>query len=140
MEDSVPGCVLRAASIDFHVDDFLAATSLHPCDVYRKDEPKGQTGKLYDKSGITIVVSEASGDEFAQQVQDASAFLEHNRDEINRLQSYVGNEEMVLDFGIWSKEVFVQSHYLPPELLRLAGESGVGIELSIYLRQEKPAS
>lgn len=136
----MPGCVFRVASIDFNVDEFLATTSLHPCDVYRKGEPKVKSGKLHDKSGITVVVSEASGDEFAQQIQDAIVFLENNKAEINRLQNYVKSAEMGLDFGIWSKEIFVQSYYLPPKLLQLAGDIGIGIELSIYLGEEKSLS
>jgi hypothetical protein len=133
----MPGCVLRVASDDFNVDDFLKTTSLHPCNVYRKSEPKGQTGKLSDKTGITIVVSEASGGELALQVEDAIAFLEQNRDEIKRLRSYVASEEIVLDFGIWREEVIGQYNYLPPKLLRLAGELEMGIELSIYQRDEE---
>ena len=136
MEDRMPGCVLRVASADFQVDDFLKTSTLHPCNVYRRAEPRGQTGKLNNKTGMTVIVSEANGDELAQQVQDAAAFLEQNRGEINRLRSYVGNEGITLDFGIWSKEVLGQYNYLPPRLLRLAGELEVGIELSIYHRDE----
>jgi hypothetical protein len=136
MEDRMPGCVLRVASADFQVDAFLRTSTLHPCDVYRRGEPRGQTGKFNDKTGMTVVVSDDSGDELARQVQDAVAFLEHNRDEIDRLHSYVESEGIILDFGIWSKDVFMQYNYLPPRLLRLAGELEVGIELSIYHRDE----
>jgi hypothetical protein len=136
----MPGCVFRVAGINFNIDDFLATTSLHPCDIYHKGAPRGQTGKLYDKSGITVVVSEASGGELNQQIQDAIVFLENNKDELNRLQSYIEEAEMVLDFGIWSKEIFVQSHYLPPKLLQLAGDTGIGIELSIYPGEKKSSS
>lgn len=128
----MPGCVLRAASTDFKVDDFLSTSTFHPCNVYRRGELKGQTGKTRDETGMTLIVSEADGNELGKQVQDAIKFLEHNKDEIRRLQIYLGGQEMVLDFGIWSKEVFGQYSYFPARLLWLAGELGVGIELSVY--------
>jgi hypothetical protein len=133
----MPGCVLRVASTDFKLDDFLSTSTLHPYNIYRRGEAKGGTGKLNDKTGMTVIISDADGDELGKQVQDAMVVLDRNRDEIRRLQSYVGSEEMVLDFGVWSKDVFVQYNYFPPLLLRLAGELGVGIELSIYQKDEE---
>ena len=131
----MPGCVLRAASIDFAVDEFLKTSTLLPCDVYRKGEPRGRNGKLYDKSGITVVVSEATGDELTRQIKDAIQFLEQNRVEITNLRNLVGSDGIALDFSIWNKEVFGQHCYFPPLLLRLAGELGLGIELSIYQKE-----
>ncbi len=129
----MPGCVLRAASIDFAVEEFLKTSTLQPCDVYRKGEPRGRSGKLYEESGITVVVSETSGDELSLQIQDAIEFLEQNRTEIINLRHFVGSGGITLDFGIYHKEVFfVQNYYFPSSLLRLAGELGLGIELSIY--------
>lgn len=126
------GCVLRVSSETFRVDDFLAASSLQPCDVYRRGELKTHKGKLYDRSGFTVVISEADGDDLPGQIRDAVAFLEQNEEEVARLGNTVGTENIVLDFGIWRKPVFTQYSYFPAQLLSLAGRLGVGIELSIY--------
>jgi hypothetical protein len=37
-----------------------------------------------------------------------------------------------LDFAVESSDAAIDSKYLPPELLRRAGELGLGIELSFY--------
>ena len=128
----MPGCVLRAASADFRVDDFLQTTSLVPCDVYHKGEPRGLGGRLRERSGLTILVSDADGNNLRQQVRDAIEFLERNRAEVSRLQSYIAPKEAILDFGVWKTDNFGQFCYLPPALLRLAGSLGLGIEVSIY--------
>jgi hypothetical protein len=52
--------------------------------------------------------------------------------EIARLLRVEGVDGVDLDFGVNRKNGFLQSSRLPPELLRLAGEVGVGVEVSIY--------
>ena len=127
----MPGCVLRAAGVDFDVDKFAESSSFSPCEVYRKGEPKGSRGKLREKSGLNVVVSEASGDDLRQQIDDALKFLEKNKTEIESLLSYA--EESSLDFGVWQRCEFARYYRFPPELLRLAGSLGLSVELSVYV-------
>jgi hypothetical protein len=127
----MPGCVLRAAGVDFDVDKFVESSSLSPCEVYYKGESRRRQGKLYEKSGFNIVVSAASGDDLQQQIDDALRFLEQNQAEVKRLLSYA--EEASLDFGVWQRGEFGHYYNFPPELLRLAGGLGLCIELSVYV-------
>jgi hypothetical protein len=59
--------------------------------------------------------------------------LDH-ADEVRRLRKFPGVEAVTLDFGIWRRDVVVQCDHFSEELVRLAGELGVGLELSAYSR------
>jgi hypothetical protein len=129
-ERKVPGCVLRAAGVRIDVDKFTESSVLSPCEIYRKGEPKGRRGRLHEKSGLNVVVSEASGDDLQQQIEDALKFLDRHGAEVERLLSHA--EEASLDFGIWQRGEFAHYCHFPPELLRLVGSLGLGIEISVY--------
>jgi hypothetical protein len=55
-----------------------------------------------------------------------------NADAVRTAVRFPGVEHATLDFAVESKDVAIDSNYLPPDLLRCAGELGVGIELSVY--------
>lgn len=128
--------VLRAYGRDFDVDAFLAGCSLQPCSVRRRGEPRcpksDPDGRVNEKSGINIGVSDADCNEFPRQVEETIAFLRNNAAEIRRLVTWPNVGEVSLDFGIERRDVYVQCDYLPAELIRRAGELGLGIELSYY--------
>jgi hypothetical protein len=131
----MPGCVLRATGDCFEPQGFLDDSSLVPCNIFRKGERKAQN-RSWSSSGFTVVVSEASGDDLAQQIQDAIEFLRMHKTEVARLMRFEGLEGVDLDFGVNRKNDFLQSSRLPPELLTLAGALGVGVEVSIYGEDE----
>ena len=127
----MPGCVLRAIGGGFQVERFLEESSLLPCNVFRKGERKSDN-RLWETSGLTVLVSDSSGDEFALQIKDAIEFLRANRDELSRLRGFDGLEEMALDFGVNRNNGFLQSNFFPAELIALACDLEMGIELSVY--------
>lgn len=127
----MPGCVLRASGDRFLPHEFLARSSFKACNVFLLGEPRG-SASVWQTSGFTVEVSAASGEELEQQVADAIVFLQQYQTELNRLADMEELEELRLDFGVNRKSVFVQSNYLPPELLLLAGSLKIGIEISIY--------
>lgn len=127
----MPGCVLRASGDYFEPQRFLGDSAFVPCNVFRKGERKAQN-RSWTSSGFTVVVSEASGDDLAQQIQDAIEFLRMQKEEVARLMRFEGVDTVHLDFGVNRKNGFLQSSHLPPELLTLAGTLGVGVEISIY--------
>ncbi len=127
----MPGCVLRASGDRFLPHEFLARSSFNACNVFLIGEPRG-SASVWSTSGFTVEVSAASGEELEKQIADAIVFLRQYRAELNRLADVDGLEDVRLDFGVNRKSVFVQTSYLPPELLLLAGELKVGIEISIY--------
>ena len=128
--------VLRASGEDFDPEGFVATSPFQPSHVYRKGEPmfpaSQPEGRRNDRSGLNLVVSEADFDEFPRQVREAAAFLHDHRSELARLRDFRGVDDLTLDFGIARRDVVVQNDYFPPELLRIAGELGMGIELSQY--------
>ncbi len=130
-------CVLRAFGSDFDPDEFLKGSPLSPSKVWRKGEPRVSIGRsrsrVQDTSGMNVTVSDANVGDFQEQVRDAIGFLHSNKGELARLVAFPGIEEIVLDFAAsWGKDVVTQTDYLPPELIRLAGELGLGIEISHY--------
>jgi len=127
----MPGCVLRVLGDAFQSERFLAGSSFTPCNVFRKGEPKAKE-RVWETSGMAIPVSDASGDNFVEQVQDSIRFLKINANELARLRNHTGLEAMSLDFGVNRKDGFLQSSFFPPELISLAASLGIGIELSIY--------
>jgi hypothetical protein len=131
----MPGCVLRASGDFFDPKLFLNDSALAPGNVFQKGERKAQD-RSWTTSGFTVVVSEASGDDLAEQIQDAIEFLRVHNEEVVRLRRFEGLDGVDLDFGVNRKNGFLQSSYLPPELVTLAGALGVGIEISIYGEDE----
>ncbi len=129
------GCVLRATGDNFQVTKFLETSTFAPCNVFHKGERKAKN-HIWKRSGITVIISEASGDDLARQVQDAIEFVRENQKELSRLRGFDGLEDMELDFGVYRKDGFLQSSVFPAELIALAGNWGIGIELSIYGEDE----
>lgn len=123
------GCVLRAGGDNFQPETFLDGSSLQPCNVFHKGATKSAS-RTWDTSGITVVVSEA--DSFQRQVTDAIEFLKSNGMELQKLLGSVGLEKLSLDFGVDRKNGFLQSHLFPAELVSLAAEYSMALEVSIY--------
>jgi hypothetical protein len=128
--------VLRATGYEFDVDSFVKGCTLTVCAVWRRGEAKrpksNPSGPRCTKSGLSISASDADFHEFPRQVSECIAFLHQETEQLRRLTEWPGVEEAALDFGILRRDVFVQCDYFPSELVRLAGELGLGIELTQY--------
>ncbi|WP_406699433.1 hypothetical protein V5E97_11235 [Singulisphaera sp. Ch08] len=128
--------VLRADGTLFDPEQFIAESNLEACKLYRKDEPlfpkSKPEGKKHSTSGITFIASNADFHDFCGQIEEATSFLEINWNELSRLRDFPGIESVTLDFGIAQRDVMVQCDFLPPSLIRLAGELGLGIEITQY--------
>ena len=128
----MPGCVLRISGESFDVDRFLSTSGLQPYRIYHRGKPTGRRlGEHQDVSGFCVQVSDVDGD-VRGEVSDAIAFLCRWEGELGRLAQESTVTDRRLDFGYHHRDVFVQSEYFPPELLRLSGAHGIGIELSLY--------
>ena len=135
--------VLRAYGEDFDVDALLAGCTLPICAVKRRGEPvfpvSQPTGRRHQRSGVHVTASDADFGEFPRQVAEATAFLRAEVEQVRRLCKWPGVEAVDLDFGIERRDVAVQCDHLPPELVRLAGSLGLGIELSQYWTADEAA-
>lgn len=127
----MPNCVFHATGENFAVDGFLAVVQAKPYQVFRRGESFGKKGRIREHSGFSLDVSD-SDDELSQDVEDAIQFLKKNHALLSKLADWPGVTDRRLDFGCYCKGWFLQSEYLPPELLKLAGELNIGIELSLY--------
>lgn len=135
----MPGAVLHVTGDGFDPDDVLPSLSLRPYRVWRRGEPLAATGprsaRVYESGGFCCDVSEAGGI-LADQAADALKFLDEHRAALASLRDHPAVDDLRIDFGHYQRidgeRVVVQCDYLGPELLRLAGELGVGFELSLY--------
>ena len=135
----MPGAVLHVAGEGFDPDDVLPSLSLKPYRVWRRGEPVAangpRAGRVYESGGFSCEVSAAEG-LLADEATDALAFLSEHRSALALLRDCQTVEDMRIDFGYYQRmddeRVVVQCDYLGPDLLRLAGELGVGFELSLY--------
>jgi hypothetical protein len=134
-------CTLRAGGTDFDVNSFLASSSLTPCAVFRRGEPKfpasQPNGPIRKNSGINVGVSDAEFGDEQNQTRDALNFLEEHEHELKRLAEYPGVEVFQIDFAIEAKDVFVQSYCFQPNLLFLIGRLGIELCVSYYPASEE---
>ncbi len=86
---------------------------------------------MFPQSGMRLNISDADG-ELAEEISDAFRFLAAHKCELERLRNFSGVSDVRLDFGYYRRAVVAQFDYFPPELLALAGNLGIGIELSLY--------
>jgi hypothetical protein len=136
-------CVLRARGSDFDVDRFLSASTIQPCKVYRKGEPRLLASRQPEKrvhaaSGFHADVSTMDWDDLAGQVADARRFLARYKPDLELLRTFPGVEHLELDFPthlrIGTNDVAVQSDRFPSDLLLAAGTLGIGLALTIWPR------
>lgn len=117
-------CVLRAIGTSFDVDAFLKDSELEADPAFHSGEPKvpGRSeGPKRAASGFNVGVGEADSDDLAAQIRDATEFLNEHEDELRRLASFPGVEEVCLDFVIRRQDVAAQSDLFPADLLWRAG-------------------
>jgi hypothetical protein len=129
-------CVLRVAGREFDVDAYIKRGALVPSAVYRRGEARFPTlprARTNARSGFNIVVSKRPFSDFEGQVREALVFLEKQRRAIQALRRRDGVEGATLDFGVERRpDAAVQVQGFPEELVRLAGQLGLALELSFY--------
>ena len=127
-------CILRVGGANLSLGELLQV-ELTPDSTWEKGAPKLSTrvtGPVSKTSGARYVVSDADFDEFEEQKSDAVAFLGEYQMEIREIVGLAGVDGADLDFGVYRKDVLAQSENFPPELVRLAGGLGLGLEISLY--------
>ena len=131
-------CVLRAGGIEFDTEAYLADSPFANVVRHRRGEPRWPgSSRLNRASGFNVTVSEAAMDDLATQIDDAIAFLDEHEDELRRLGSFEGVEEVEIDFAVAWRDLAAQSDWFPPELLWRAGALDIALRVSHYLTQER---
>lgn len=129
-------CYLWVAGKYFDIDGFLEKTKLEVDRVGYKGKPryKSHPDKLIARhNSLQVKVSDVGFDEFNMQVQDAVKYLTDNFKKLDYIKSIDTIEYANLRFGMNSTpDKPIQSIYYPPELIKLCGELGLSLEVSIY--------
>lgn len=132
-------CVLRISGIDLSLKDLLRI-KLIPDSTWEKGVPRipnKPSAKRHTNTGASYLVSDADFDEFDIQKSDAIEYLKKNEKQIEEAMKLPAVGEASLDFGINRRDVPAQFDYFQPELLKLVGKLGLGIELSQYSIDEE---
>jgi hypothetical protein len=128
-------CFLKVFSEIDSFKKFKEETNLPVYSCYDKGEKsKKRTFKDY---WISFDVSNKEWDNFNGQVEDAILFLKKYKNEIGELLNRYSILDAYLDFPIYSRlddNIVNQNDHLPRELVTLAGELHIGIEMAIYSR------
>lgn len=126
-------CILRISGETLDIDSLLSQHSLPADRVWKKGEARTLKGKVYKDSGANFVASEVDFNEFTRQLDEATNFLERHQTTIAKMAATPGVDIAALDFGVCLCEGLVaQSCYFPPNFIKLAAYSGVGVEVSQY--------
>jgi hypothetical protein len=130
------GCVLRVSGSKSAVRAFTTRTALPVCKVFIAGEPLWPGARrLTNINAFNVAVSAAPGTDLAAQVRDALRFLKKHARELRRMKAAFRHGRPELDFAIWVKtpaEICMHSYQLPPSLLKLAGDHGFTVRLSLY--------
>jgi hypothetical protein len=126
-------CVLRADGENFAIDRFLKNSSLKPIWVYNKGNSDSRN-RIYQSSGFNVAVSDADFDNLQSQIGDALIFLKKENEELKRLIKFENVEGVSIDFpiGAPSDDIIVWTRSFPPELLKLLGSIGIGLDFTVY--------
>jgi hypothetical protein len=133
-------CVLRAIGRVFDVDAFLADSPLAADPAFHRGEPQLAglaEAEKHSASGFNLRVSAADFDDLAGQVRDALVFLNEHEEELRRLGSFPGVEEVCLDFALRRRAGAVQSDLFPAELLWRAGALDIDLIVTHYAIAEQ---
>ena len=132
-------CILTIIGRHFDVDAFTITSKLRPFRKSYKGQPKYKSkpdGEKLPHSSISILTSKADFDNLKKQIADTIRFLKRDKDKLVHIASTKEIDYAILDFGIYlridRKKVLTQSETFPSELLKLAGNLNLDIELSIY--------
>ncbi|MFT5292608.1 MAG: hypothetical protein ACI82F_004699 [Planctomycetota bacterium] len=132
-------CTLRIYTPDIDADALTELCPLKPSSVFRKGEPRNRSNAkrgIHTASGICVPVSDAEWTDLPGQVVDAIQFLTQHESWLKQAGGLSGLSWFVLDFPIklriGENEIVAQTDSFPPEFLRLAGNLGLGLELTTY--------
>ena len=111
-------CVLRISGTAEAVRRFVERGFITPDAVFEES--------------INIGVSDAGFDDLEGQIREVIAFLERNGEQLLEMCEAFGFDDWCLDFGLGLGDSYVHSITFPTELLFLAGQCKMDIEVSLY--------
>lgn len=132
-------CILTIRGEHLNIEDFIQTTGLKPYKKFFKGEPRIRTnpeGKKHPFSGLSIKVSDADFNQLDKQIEDTIQFLRSNKEKLQYISTTKEVDFATLDFAIEIRidleRVVYQFEHFPSELLKLAGNLGIGLDISLY--------
>ncbi len=132
-------CVLSIIGKELDIDSFVEKSKLSPHKkryIGEAKSPNRPNGAKMMYSALSIEVSDADFTEFETQIKDAVKFLKSNKSKLKHVGLTKEIEYATLRFGIEmtidKENVLSQSSFIPNELLKLAGNLNLSIEISLY--------
>lgn len=126
-------CMIRIDGRHLDVDAFLRRSPLEPSRVFRRGVKDYSTGPASRRSGFTFVISNRQRSNFKGQIRETIAFLTEWMRELRRVRRFPGVEGAVLDFGVeWKADAAIQWSHLPEQLVRLAAQAALALEVTVY--------
>jgi hypothetical protein len=132
-------CILTIRGKNLDVNAFVDKSKLKPYRKSYKGQPKLKLKPNSEKlshSSLSIETSKADFDNLKKQIADTIAYLKRNKHKLTHIASTKEIQYAILDFGIDlridRKKVYIQSDTFPSTLLKLAGDLGLDITLSLY--------
>lgn len=129
-------CNLTISGKKFDVASFLSTTKLQAVKKRNKGEPRSTlrpNGEKLPYSFLTIETSKADFSNLNKQVKDTVRYLKRHYDQLLCIKETKGIDQISLDFGIdCSNGECTLQIFMPVELVRLAAEFGIGIQVSVY--------
>lgn len=133
-------CILRISGRNLDIDAFIEKSKLRvykKCykgePVFPKTKPDGEKLRHFS---VSAAASNAEFEEFEKQVKDVIRYLKRNKEKLAHIATTKGVEFAFLDFGVRREVKFCQEIYFPPQLVKLAGELGLSLQVSIYPSDE----
>lgn len=129
-------CNLTITGKHFDASSFLNTTGLRVV----KKGIKGDARSLLKPSGeklpysfLTIETSKADFGDLNMQVKDTLRYLKRHREQLLHIKNTKWIDNVSLDFGIGlTYGAFLQQIVMPVELVNMAAEYGISIQLSVY--------
>jgi len=123
-------CVLRVGGSALDLNEVTAISSVIPFRMDKKGQGRAKINSLhYD------VVKEFDGT-FSEMLEKATQWLKGTKG-IEKLKTRGDVEHLDLDFAVFAGEdQFGTSYTLPSDFLRIAGELGLSVTVSVYKKQE----
>ena len=125
-------CVIRVLGDEFDPERFLMTTTLTPSSVFRKGEQRSGRRRPATTSGFTCDVGAG---ELEEQIRLASEFISRHSSDLRLLSTITTVESFFVDFAydcrLDDESVMVQRDFLPVDFIRLAGDVGIAVCLSL---------
>ena len=133
----MPSVILHVSGDNLLPEAELEKVTFEPYKVYCKGDlmPRGKPNSIYPDSGFSVDLGPDKGDDLAEQIHVAGAFIDQHYSELKQI---CGADDMRFDFGYSPRRghdglrMLVQCDYFSPRFLLKCGELGIGIEVSLY--------